>query len=162
MKRFGLVALTALVALSSANSAQAVTINDSVDRFTGIRKVSWTPVPSHPEGFSFTTALYASNDSSLSQLNISLITWADHQQYKSCNHTYWLGDGKRIDGMNEEYSVNFAKGAVIETFKLNPTREALGALEAAKRVEFKVCNTEGVVSDDDLSGFKAVYAESKK
>ncbi|MFP5424693.1 MAG: hypothetical protein ACLGJA_02435 [Gammaproteobacteria bacterium] len=162
MKRLSLMALTSAVLAASAGTSWAVSINDSVDKFTGIRKVSWTPVPSRPEEFTLTTALYVTKDSGLSRLNISLITWADHQQYESCNHTYWLGDGKRIDGMNEEYSVSFANGAVIETFKLNPTQEALGALEAAKRVEFKVCNTEGVVSENDLSGFKAVYAETKK
>jgi len=162
MKRLVLVAITAAVLASSAGMAAAVTINDSVDRFTGIRKVMWTPVPSKPEEFTLTTALYMRKESGLSQLNISLITWADQQQYKSCNHIFWLADGKRVDGMNSEYSATHTNSAVIETFKLNPTSEALGELESATTVEFKVCNTEGVVSHDDLSGFKAVYAESKK
>jgi len=162
MKRLALVAITAAVLAGSAGMAMAVTVNDSIDRFTGIRKVMWTPVPQNPEEFTLTTAFYARKESGLSQLNISLITWADQQQYKTCNHTFWLADGKKIEGMNSQYSARHTKNAVIETFELSPTKEALAALESANKVEFRVCNTEGFVSDDDLSGFKAVYAESKK
>ena len=151
--------LVVLCGLGSA-SVMAVTINDSVDRFTGVRTITWAPAPSGPEEFALNSAIFKTADPATQILKVELITYADRQQYESCNHVYWLADGKQVAGLDTVYSAEFGKSVVIERFKLEADDRTFQTLAAAKKVEFKVCNTEKVVSDNDLSGFKAVYAKS--
>lgn len=158
MKRLAVVALAGMALASGVQQAMAVTLTESVDRFSGVKTVSWTPLPPGPGKFSLTSAIFSVDDQS--RLVIDLLTYADKRQYGSCNYVFWLVDGKPINGIDTEYSADSAESTVIERFKLKPTDAALKTLAAAHKVEFKVCNTEDVVSDNDLDGFKAVYAKT--
>ncbi|MBF8732797.1 hypothetical protein IRZ59_20385 [Pseudomonas guariconensis] len=160
MKRLALVALAGLVLAGGGQKVLAVTINDSTDRFSGVRTISWEPIPSRAEEFVLTSSLYKGKEAKVSRLSVELLTYGHSQQYESCNHVYWLADGIPVDGIPTDYSAEFASGVVIERFKLKPADGALDKLASAKKVEFKVCNTEGIVSDNDLSGFKAVFAKT--
>lgn len=158
MKRLAVVALAGIVLTSVVQQATAVTLNESVDRFSGVKTISWAPLPAGPEKFALNSSLYSAQDQS--RLFVDLVTYSRHQQYGSCNFVFWLVDGKQLDGVDTEYSAEPAQGAFLERFKLKPTDAALRTLASAHKVEFKVCNTEGVVSDNDLNGFKAVYAKT--
>lgn len=162
MKRLALVVLAGFVMAGGGQKALAVTINDSIDRFSGVRTISWEPIPSGPEEFVLTSSLYKGKEAKLSRLSVELLTYSHSQQYGSCNHVYWLADGVPVDGISTDYSPEFASGVVIERFQLKPADGALEKLASAKKVEFKVCNTESVVSDNDLNGFKAVFAMTSK
>ncbi|OAI84867.1 hypothetical protein [Pseudomonas putida] len=161
MKRLAVVALAGM-AMVGGGRVLAVTINDSIDRFSGVRTISWAPIPSGPNQFVLTSALYGDKDMAVSRLSIEILTYSDTQQYRSCNHVYWLADGKPVAGMATDYSAEITSGTVIERFKLRPAEGALENLASAQKVEFKVCNTEVVVSENDLNGFKAVFAKTRK
>jgi hypothetical protein len=162
MKRLALVALAGITLAIAGQQALAASINDSVDRFSGVRTISWEPIPSGPEEFVLTSSLYQVKEASEGRLSVELVTYAHTQQYDSCNYVYWLADGVPVQGISTNYSVDFASPVVIERFKLVPAKGALEKLASARKVEFKVCNTESVVSDNDLKAFKAVFAKTSE
>lgn len=155
--------ITAIIALGMLNSplmAQAGKLNDETDRFTGLRSISWSTVPSEPETFTFNTYAYVPEKNAPSYV-IELLTWADTGRYRSCNFVNWLVDGRRATELNAAYESSYAGSATVERFTIKGDLTAIEAFASAKAVEYKVCGDEGVVRAEDLEGLRQVIAATK-
>ncbi|WP_433734989.1 hypothetical protein [Pseudomonas monteilii] len=153
-------AVAGLVLLSSPLLAHAGKLSDATDRFTGLRSVSWSTVPSEPEAFTFNTYAYVP-EKNVAWYVVELITWADTAKYRNCNFVNWLIDGRRATELNAVYEPSYAGSATVERFTIKGSRKAIETFATAKTVEYSVCGNEGVVSPEDLEGLRQVIAASE-
>lgn len=154
---------TAMVAfglLSTSLMVHAGKLNDETDRFTGLRSVSWSAVPSEPETFTFNTYAYISEKRGASYV-VELLTWADTGRFGSCNFVNWLVDGRRATELNAVYEPSYAGSATVERFTIKGSRKAIETFASAKTVEYSVCGNEGVVRPEELKGLRQVIAASE-
>ena len=138
-------------------TVQAGVFKDETDRFTGLRAITWNSIPSQPKDFALSSYLtIPKQGQQFSQYTLTLTTWAGEWQYIECHSIDWLVDGQSAPYLNAEYS-NTATGAVtIERFSAVVSKPDMLKLSSAKLVEFKVCGTEGKVSESDLAGLRKV------
>ena len=150
----------ALLLISCASNAGV--FKDEVDRFNGSRSVTWTSIPDEAEGFSFSTLVfYPKSDAAPFAYSIEIMTRADHWQYLDCHHTDWLVDGVRDPYLEMEYSHSMAGSSTMERFTKRVDRQNLERLASAKLVEFKVCGTEGKISEKDMEGLRKVVEATR-
>ncbi|WP_025804626.1 hypothetical protein [Pseudomonas chlororaphis] len=148
--------ISAALLLFSCASYAGV-FKDEVDRFNGSRSVSWMSIPEEAEGFSLSTmAFYPKGYAAPYAYRIELLTRADRWQYLDCHHSDWLVDGVRDPYLEMEYSNTVAGSSTMERFTKRVDRQNLERLASAKLVEFKVCGTEGKVSEKDMDGLRKV------
>jgi len=134
-------------------------VMDEVDRFTGIRKISWENRLTGPDmGFFATYLVFADKQGSfkISKPAIVLTTSSREWKYLRCNTTYWLADGKRVEPINVRHDGTTYRGGVIEQVVNEFSLEAFQQLAAAKSVEYRVCNTEAYLFASELEGLKQV------
>lgn len=81
-----------------------------------------------------------------------LITYGDRARFSSCHHTHWLIDGRRTQEIKTRYQSD--PGSGIEYFYVEPPKELIPVIAAAKKVEFQVCGEEGQISDGDMEGLR--------
>ncbi len=155
-----IAAVAAMGLMSLPLWAQAVSVKDETDRFTGLRSVSWSTVPSSPEAFTFNTYAYLPEGQSAKYL-VELLTWGDEGRYRRCNFVNWLVDGQRATDLEATYASSSAGSATIERFTINLDRKAIEKLATAKSVEYKVCGDEGAIRADDLEGLRQVLSATK-
>lgn len=153
-------AVAGLVLLSSPLLAHAGKLSDETDRFTGLRSVSWSTVPSEPEAFTFNTYAYIP-EKNVAWYVVELLTWADTARYRSCNFVNWLVDGRRATELNAAYEPSYAGNATVERFTIKGDRTAIEAFASAKTVEYSICGNEGMVHAEDLEGLRQVIAASE-
>lgn len=138
-------------------SASAGVFKDETDRFTGNRAVTWDSLPAQANDFSFSTAaLYLKGSPEPGYYKVQLITWGNSAEFRECHHTNWLVDGVLDPYLEYEYSTTSAGSAVIERFNRRVDRTTLQRLASAKLIEFKVCGTEGKISQSDMEGMRKV------
>ncbi|MCO7634098.1 hypothetical protein NJF54_19950 [Pseudomonas guariconensis] len=155
-----IIATAVLGLLSAPFLAHAGHLNDETDRFTGMRSVSWATLPSASEEFVLKSSAYIA-ESGNAYYQIQLITYADSSRYQDCRWVDWLVDGRRAPELKAEYDVDHGSGVSIERFTVKADRNTLESLASAKTVEYKVCNDEGVVRDEELHGLREVLAATK-
>ena len=161
LNKLGVAALSA-IALCASFSVQAGAFEDKADRFSGSRTVHWNSIPSKEEDFALSTlAIYAKGQKTPAYYGVTLITYSHSWQFISCNFNDWLVDGKPFPALSGTYENSMAGSATIERFTAKMSRKDLETVAAAKLVEFKVCNTEGKVSSEDLSGIRKVLEATK-
>lgn len=145
-----------LLAMVFCASSYSGALKDQVDRFTGERTVKWSTLPSGPEKFSLGTLATFSSSGAEQGYILFLTTYSSRPQYSGCSRVYWLFDGKPAPDLVNDYEVSAGNDAVIEHFRLNVSRADVQRFASAKRIEFKVCNTESEISQDDLNGLREV------
>lgn len=153
-------AMVAIGLLSTSLMVHAGKLSDETDRFTGLRSISWSTVPSEPETYTFNTYAYIPEKRDAWYV-VELITWADAARYRSCNFVNWLVDGRRATELNAVYEPSYAGSATVERFTIKGDRKAIEAFASAKKVEYSVCGDEGVVKAEDLEGLRQVIAASE-
>jgi hypothetical protein len=145
---------------SSVSGAGA--FKDEVDRFTDNRSVSWMAMPSQPKDFSFSVfAFYPKGYTTPYLYRIQLLTRSDQWQYLDCHHTDWLVDGKRDPYLEMKYENSMAGSSTLESFSKRVDRANIERLASSKLIEFKVCGTEGRVSEQDMAGLRRVVDATK-
>lgn len=138
-------------------TTQAGVFKDETDRFTGLRAITWNSVPSQPKDFALSSYLtIPKQGQQFSRYTLILTTWANEWQYIDCHSIDWLVDGRPAPYLNAEYTNTAAGSAAIERFSAVVSKPDMIALSSAKLVEFKVCGTEGKVSESDLAGLRKV------
>lgn len=158
----GFRSLVLLLGLVHFSAAEAGVFEDKTDRFTGVRSVSWNTIPPEAETFAVTTAAYYPKGSSTpAGYFVKIITYANTAQFDSCPYVDWLLDGEPARDLDTVYSSDSAGSSTIERFALTPDRATLAKLAAAKQVEFKVCNVESSINQEDLEGMRKVLAATK-
>jgi hypothetical protein len=154
-------AASAILILMMAAPAVAGILQEGSDRFSGTHHVRWSSIPGQSGGFALsTTAFYGKNDRPPAY-SIALLTWSDSWQFLDCSFLSWLVDGSPAPYLQSKYSHSMAGTATMERFDIRISRENLEILAGAKLIEFKACNTEGVVSESDLDGLRQVVDKTK-
>lgn len=146
--------------LSFSTMIHAARLVDETDRFTGIRTVAWSTVPSSPGTFALNSYAYVA-ESGESSYQLELLTWSSSGQYRDCNFVNWLVDGRRATELNTEYNHSYAGSASAERFTLRVSRKTLEKLASAKKIEYQVCSDEGVATGEELEGIRQVSATTK-
>lgn len=130
-------------------------VKDEVDRFTGIRKVSWTSVVSGPGLFaSYLATADKAGSFKKSTPVIILTTTGREWKYLKCNGTHWLADGARVPTIEVKHDGSVMTGGVIEHIANRFTYADFQRLAAAKSVEYKVCNDEFILYPSEIEGLK--------
>lgn len=155
-----IIATAALGLMCTPILAQAGHLNDETDRFTGMRSVTWATLPSTEEEFVLKSSAYIA-ESGNAYYQVQLITYADSSRYQNCHWVDWLVDGRRAPELKAEYGLDHGSGVSIERFTVKADRKTLERLASARTVEYKVCNDEGVVRDEELRGLREVLAATK-
>lgn len=159
MRTYG-KALFLLAMMSTATHAGA--LQDKTDRFTGTRSVAWNSIPEHEHEFAVTAfAFYPKGASAPSAYNISLTTYSDSGELMNCHHSSWLIDGQPAPELEGKYEYDPASNVVIERLSADISRQTLERVAEAKSVEFKVCYTEGALSQDELVGIRKVLEATR-
>lgn len=152
----------AVLTLAVTTSASAGVFKDETDRFTGNRAVKWDSLPSQASEFSFSTvALYLKSSAEPGFYKVQLLTWGDRAEFRECHHTNWLVDGVLDPYLEYEYSSTSAGSGVIERFDKQVDRTNLQRLASAKVIEFRICGTEGKISQGDMEGMRKILDATK-
>lgn len=76
-------------------------------------------------------------------------------KYLHCHEMDWLVDGKPMNFWSTRYDDQMGSGDyVMEFFNITPKRTSLEALAKASKVEYRICNTEYVLTRDELDGIR--------
>lgn len=161
LNKLGVATLSA-ISLCASLSVQAGAFEDKTDRFSGSRTVSWNSIPPKEEEFSLSgLAIYAKGQKTPGYYSVTLTTYSDSWQFINCKFNDWLVDGEPFPALRGAYDNTMAGSSTIERFTAQMSRKDLEAVAAAKLVEFKVCNVEGKVSTEDLSGIRKILEATK-
>lgn len=152
----------AIWSVSSVAQAGSTSLSEKTDRFTGIQSISWNSLPDNDGDFAFATSVAFSEVGNQRRYDGQLITYGDVGRFTNCNWTYWLLDGRKAPEIQTEYKSSHISSATIERFVLTDPEAMLPILAAAKRVEFRVCNTEGQISGEDLGGIRKVLERASE
>jgi hypothetical protein len=140
----------ALVTTLIASTATAGKITEEVDRFKGTKTVAWQSFSDPGRGYSFNVYAFYSkpNDTKPYGYYTLLVPPYGTDSFSGCSDNYWLVDDKPAP----ELKAIFETMGSSQTFRSTPSRSMLENLAAAKKVEFKICNTESSISASDLGG----------
>jgi len=141
-----------LLALLVSGSATAGKLVEKVDRFKGTRTVAWESFSDPNRGYSFNVYAFYSkpDDSKPFGYYTLLVPPFGTDSFSSCSENYWLVDDKPVP----ELKAAFESMGSSQTFRSTPSRSVLEKLATAKKVEFKICNTESALDASDLSGIR--------
>lgn len=132
---------------------------DGIDRFTGIRKITWENKLTGPNlGFFAAFLVVADKQGSFrtSKPAIVLTTSSREWKYLKCHNTYWLADGKRVEPISVRHDGTTYSGGVVEQITSDFSVAAFQQLAAAQTVEYRVCNKESYLYASEMEGLKQV------
>ncbi len=155
--RKGPLIVLMLLACSWVNAAN---VEDKTDRFTGIRSVSYKPIP-EKNGYSVNLAAYFAKNDPQPIYFLEILTWSNKWRYLNCTSNAWLLDDNPEPGLQGKYENSMGGSATIERFVYEPDRKVLERLVSAKKAEYKLCNDELEVSKTDIDGMRRVLEATK-
>lgn len=141
-----------LLAFLVSGSASAGKLVEKVDRFKGTRTVAWESFSDPDRGYSFNVyAFYSKSDDPRPLGYYSLLVPPfGTDSFSGCSDNYWLIDDKSAP----ELKATFESMGSSQTFRSSPSRSVLEKIATAKKVEFKICNTESALDASDLDGIR--------
>ena len=145
------IALLAIAACSSATGA----IESQEDRFTGSYSIHTKPYPAPSPAFGFAWLYVEDKGGKVDTLGILMFTTSESWRYLECHGTAFLADGKPLDlGSEIRGPGKVGSGYVTEILIINTALAKLKMAAQARKIEYKVCNDEYVMSDSDLADLK--------
>ncbi len=156
-----ILAVLAMLSATIALGDTLGTFTDEIDRFTGDRTVKWSNIPAAPKDFALSTIAAFNPDGTEQGYITYLTTYADESRFSDCNKVHWLFDGQRAPNVVNDYRASHSKHGVMEHFRVFADRDLLKRFAGASRVEFKVCNVESEVSQEDLDGLRLVLKSTE-
>ncbi|MDC8803950.1 hypothetical protein PRZ61_10930 [Halomonas pacifica] len=159
MKKINATAFLAIIL--SIGVASAGEFSDETDRFSGVRSVVWRSIP--PKGeFSVSLSAHYSEQESFPSYYLTVLTWGDGWRYLDCRSNIWLLDGVREPRLDGEYENDMTNnGSTIERFSYQTGRDVLESLAVADLAEFRICNDESFVSQEDMQGIRQVLSATE-
>ncbi len=85
---------------------------------------------------------------------ISFLKQSETWQYLDCHVVFSVSDGKPLKLPESEHKGDVGSGYVLETVYLSVDFETVAKMSAAKTVEFKLCNDEIKLSDEEIGSLK--------
>lgn len=154
-------ATTLLAALIVCCAATAGELTDRYDRFEQKRDLQWLSGvrSADPQAMGLTASVVFNGDQPINVL-AHLAGSFERIEYADCNSVHWLADGSPVRPKTSTYRLlqRNQPGAYIEMFTSIFTVDEFVRLARAKVVEYKVCNTEGVIPAEDLDGMRQIAA----
>jgi hypothetical protein len=152
----------ALATACLATTALAKPPEVKADRFEGKIALSSKLQPDMNHMFMVTADI---KDGKISDPPTLWLTWFGTEwKYLRCHELHLLVDGKPFP-VTALFHSDTNRTITIETEIIQLTREQLARLAAASKIEFKVCNDEGVLPDallQDIKDFAPVLDEQLK
>lgn len=146
-----------IAALIACSAAAAGELTDRHDRFEQKRDLQWLSSvrSADPQAMGLTASVVFSSDQPVKVLAHLAGSFA-RIEYADCNKVHWLADGTPLEIESSTYRLlpRNEPGAYIEMFTSIFTVEQFARLARASVVEYKVCNTEGVLPAEDLAGVR--------
>ncbi|OOF49290.1 hypothetical protein BKK54_09165 [Rodentibacter genomosp. 1] len=143
--------------------------DSTVDRFTGAKKASWMKMyygDHYQKNLPF-DKLFAVSEVKKEKTNLNMISISREftdWNYLKCHNTAWLVDGKPIkpitNKMNPKTLIHPVR--VKEEIDVLFSNADMKKFSKAKKVEYKVCNDEFILTEEELSGLKQVINEIYK
>lgn len=139
-------------------AAFAGQLTDQVDRFEQKRELKWESSirSDNPAQMATNATVFFAKDSSPLNGLVYLYGSFESPRYASCHSVKWLADGVPVSPSSNLYRGSPRKGSdrtieiVTSVFSVAQLRE----IAHAKLVEYKVCNDEGKVAEEDLAGLR--------
>lgn len=154
--------LAVFVMLSTA-ALGAPTVKREVDRFSGVDSASWTaetPIASpHRRTERVGLSVHGRTIGSTQTGQIILGVQSDGWAYLSCDHVYWLVDGRpySISDVDVHRSV-LVGGTVLEQFSFSLPLRRLASLSRAESIEFSICGDEMAFGPEHMEGLREVIS----
>ncbi|RRD90425.1 hypothetical protein [Conchiformibius steedae] len=151
-------------------AAETPIFDSKFDKFTGGKKVAWSKFhysnldlagKSFDKNFAITTNPKTGKWIS----SIILMMPSKNHRYLKCHNTDWLVDGKAIKPIAVLYDSEIRRRPTVhahEVLTIGFNKESMEALSKASTIEYRVCNDEHTMTDEERSGLKRVYDEAVK
>ena len=153
--------LTGLVIGTGAARAEVLT---SVDRFTGETKVETAPANSHDlQPQLVVSATWLGDQPSPDQeLVLGFMVFGYQWRYPGCFGLSWLADGEPVNLGPAKRSTTILSGGRVVEFVAIPGVRAREAkrLAQAKKVEYRICQTEGELLAAELADLREVVRQA--
>lgn len=150
--------LLAMMLFFTANAFAEVEIE--FDRFTNKTVVSTTSEFLNRIGVEPTPHWFAAFDGQKPTVTppVTLTFWKQNKswEYLQCNALAMLVDGSPFPVRTSKHSGTVGSGYVVERINTSLTAAEATKLSEAKLVEFKICNTEGRFSENDLADLRKI------
>lgn len=160
--------LCSSVGLAQPSSVQVEVLSEKVDRFDGSTTYVY-PVPGSRRINEPTLRVLLAFDTETrkrTELWVGFISGSEDWRYIDCHHLDWLVDDKRATtGESSHEGSVISHDRVLEYIDTAPTPAQVAKLASGTKVEAKICNTEIVLSDEDMQALRElnqVVATTKK
>lgn len=154
--------VTSLVlALAAAGSVSAQAIDDQIDRFTGIRKITYkaSQKPLGQPNVNILGTIEGENKKFNVMLVFAFISnyrTGSGWHYLSCYNTAWLIDGRPLPLGEAHHDGSVVRGGVIEFIVQSLSLNDIDAIGRGTNVEFRVCNDEFRMDPTDVQAFRQI------
>lgn len=147
-----------LIAALCIQVASAGELVDKMDRFTQKRKLAWMSSlrSSDPAAMGANTSVFFKGDEAV-RVFVYLAGGFEKARFRSCDRTYWLADGQPVTAESYSYKQTDLDAPPVRKLELLTsvfTPAAFKQLASAQVVEYKVCESEGVVPAEDVEGLR--------
>jgi hypothetical protein len=147
-----------LLALFATSNAVAQ-VSDEIDRFTGKRNISYTSSAEPKLGVPVISILAQQGGINAVRFMIAPTPGRyaiQSLQYIGCKQVDWLIDGEPLAlGMVVHSSSRYGS-MLLETITQEASAAQLAAIGSARQAEFRICQTEGVLSSEDVAAAKTI------
>ena len=138
--------------------ASAGQLTDQVDRFEQKRELKWVSSIRGGDSAQMGTnasVVFSKDNVALNGI-VQLAASFESLRYSRCNSARWLVDGTPMVPLSTEYQAYPRKDSSrsVEIVTSIFTAPQLREIGRANLVEYKVCNDEGKVAEEDLAGLR--------
>ena len=125
-----------------------------VDRFSGEISITTKPEAAH-RGKIEVCLIGVIKNKKVALALLQLVTLNTSWKYLRCHPLYLLVDGKPFREISTSHDGSVGRSYVLEFIRTDLNFEEIKKLSKAKRIEFKLCNTEREFSISDLEDLKS-------
>lgn len=162
MKRFVVATFT----IVTACSVYAQEVTDEVDRFTGVREITYKSSAKIQLGVPYVFASAKTKDA-VTVFNVTFLIGSFRGRndvtgwkYLRCHRVNWLVDGTPLQTDETMHNGQVARGGVNEIIQQPLTLGQMQKLGSASTVEYRICNDEFQLSADEIAGIGLVAARA--
>lgn len=155
--------VVAVILLSSGSAVAEVKVK--ADRFTKTTTISTVPQAQSSDGQPALTVMATLTEGKTTAGLLLVSSSSKGWRYLNCNSTAWLVDDEPFPMPSGKHDGSVGRGYVLEFLNISPiTGMQVAQLGSAKRIEYKVCNDEYLVTPSemqDLARFHELLLEHK-
>lgn len=152
--------------LVSACAANAQDVTDELDRFTGVREITYKSSSKIQLGVPYVFASAKIKDE-VTVFNVTFLVGSfrgrndvSGWKYLRCHRVNWLVDGVPLEVGETKHDGQVTRGGVNEIIQQPLTLEQMKKLGSASSVEYRICNDEFRLSADEIAGIASVASRA--